>query len=179
MWWFPLHLKRQTPGGLSLSLKQFFLYLLITACMQVCWYFPLKGQLQYLLQIGNYHKLLMYEREHRSLRKQDEYMCDIYDSPRWQWVAGPLCVQRRLARIVLHACVDGVPAAAHGRQESGSTVKPLQYYVANLPPWLRYKMKWMIVHALIPAHLKGKSAKKYYDWLGHHEITPLYNEMEC
>ena len=144
--------------------------------MQVCWYFPLKGQLQHLIQIGNYHKLLMYEREHRSLRKQDEYMCDIYDSPRWQRVAGPLCVQRRLARIVLHACVDGVPAAAHGRQESGSTVKPLQYYVANLPPWLRYKMKWMIVHALIPAHLKGKSAKKYYDWLGHHEITPLYND---
>jgi len=32
----------------------------------------------------------------------------------------------------------------------------------------------MLVHALIPAHLKGRAAKKYYDWLGTNEITPLY-----
>ena len=86
-------------------------------------------------------------------------MSDIYDSPRWQRVAGLLSVRKRLCRIVLHACVDGVEASEHGRQESGSTVKPIQYFVANLPPWVRYKLNYMLVHALIPAHLKGKAAK--------------------
>ena len=70
-------------------------------------------------------------------------------------------------------CVDGVEAFAHGRQKGGSTVKPIQYWIANLAPWLRYKLKYMLVHALIPAHLKDKAAKKYYDWLGRHEMSPL------
>ena len=34
----------------------------------------------------------------------------------------------------------------------------------------------MIVHALIPAQLKSQAAKKYYDWLGVNEITPLHRE---
>ena len=149
--------------------------------MQVCWYFPIKEQLKALLQIGNYYHLLMYESEHRLLRKEDNYMCDLYDSPRWTRVAGPLRNleghrQNRLARVVLHLCVDGVEAFKHGRQESGSTVKPIQYFVANLPPWLRYKTEYMLVHALVPAHLKGNAAKKYYDWLGRHEMTPLYRD---
>ena len=129
--------------------------------MQVCWYFPIKEQIKALLKIGNYRKLLMYEREHRRLRKRDDYISDIYDSPRWETVAGPLCSGRNrgLGRIVLHGCVDGVEAYAHGRQLFCATVKPLQYLVANLAPWLRYKVKHMLVHALIPAHLKGKAAK--------------------
>lgn len=31
----------------------------------------------------------------------------------------------------------------------------------------------MLVQAMIPAHLKGQSAKKYYDWFGR-EMTDLY-----
>ena len=155
----------------------FWFYLLIYVFMQACWYFPLRHQLRQLLQIGSYRNLLMYEREHRSLRSStscDNCMSDIYDSPRWQRVAGALFNNnRRLARIVIHMCVDGVEAAAHGRQPSGSTVKPIQYFICNLPPWLRYQVQYMLVHALIPAHLKGKAAKKYYDWLGAEEITPL------
>ena len=116
----------------------------------------------------------MYEREHRQVRKQDHYMCDLYDSPRWQRVAGSLCINRDLARIVLHQCVDGVETFTHGRQQSGPSVKPIQYFVANLPPWVRYKQSYLLVHALIPTHLKGKAAKKYYDWLGVHEMTPLH-----
>ena len=118
----------------------------------------------------------MYEREHRRSRRDDAFMCDLYDSPRWQALAGPLCNDARnrsLARIVLHMCVDGVEAFSHGRLPSGSTVKPLQYFVGNLAPWLRYKKAYILVHVLIPAHLKGKVAKKYYDWLGCHEISPL------
>ena len=150
--------------------------LFIMTCMQVCWFFPLQAQIRQLLRIGNYMNLLLYEREHRSYKKGESYMSDIYDSTRWQRVAGQLYKHRRLARIVLHMCVDGVEASEHGRQEFGSTMKPIQYFIANLPPWLRYKLSYMLVHALIPAHLKGKAAKKYYDWLGRHEMTQLYRD---
>ena len=65
-----------------------------------------------------------------------------------------------------------------GRHEQTSRVKPIQiqYFIANLPPWLRYKIRYMLIHALIPAHLKGKAAKKYYDWLGQHEMSPLHRD---
>lgn len=32
----------------------------------------------------------------------------------------------------------------------------------------------MLLHALVPSKLKGRAAKKYYDWLGTNEMTPLY-----
>ena len=185
MWRFTILVRRQTTRGvslsplslsLSLSLNNFFLLTYIF--LQVCWYFPIREQISALLKVGNYKKLLMYEREHHRLRKQDEYMSDIYDCHRWQRVAGPLCNGRHrgLSRIVLHQCVDGVEAFAHGRQLSNATVKPIQYSVLNLAPWLRYKTDYMLVHALIPAHLKGNAAKKYYDWLGRREMTPLYRD---
>ena len=31
----------------------------------------------------------------------------------------------------------------------------------------------MLLHALVPGHLKGAAAKKYYDWIGTEEMTPL------
>ena len=41
---------------------------------------------------------------------------------------------------------------------------------------LRYKARYMLVHALIPSQLKGPAAKKYYDWLGTNEMTPLFQD---
>ena len=140
---------------------------------EVCWFFPLREQIKMLLDIPVYRQLLMYERTHRRVRRSrgGHFMCDIYDAPRWEKVAGPLCDRDgRLSRIVIQGCVDGCPA--YGRQQVGS-VKPFQYFVANLAPWLRYQLKFMLVHVMIPAHLKGLNAKKYYDWLGR-EMTDLY-----
>ena len=77
----------------------------------------------------------------------------------------------RLERIVIQMCVDGVPAFTKKNSKHVGSVKPIQYFVANLPPWLRYKTRFMLVHALIPAELKGAAAKKYYDWLGINEIN--------
>ena len=164
MWRFTLLARRQTKGGVSFTISRslnncfsfslslslytdttrslstnncFSCIFFIMLCMQLCWYFPLAQQLQSLLKIGNYRELLMYEREHRHARRDDDFMCDLYDSPRWQTLAGPLCSDvrnRSLARIVLHMCVDGVEAFAHGRQKGGSTVKPIQYWIANLAP---------------------------------------------
>ena len=34
----------------------------------------------------------------------------------------------------------------------------------------------MLVHALIPSQLKGPAAKKYFDWLGKNEMTPLFRD---
>ena len=138
---------------------------------ELCWYFPLREQLRALLRIRAYRKLLMYEQQHRRIRRasRSHYMCDIYDSSRWAKVAGP--TGDRLTRVVLHACVDGCPA--HGRKQAAS-VKPFQYFIMNLPPWLRYQLRYLLIHFLIPPHLKGQKAKKYYDWIGVNEVTPLY-----
>lgn len=138
-------------------------------CLQVCWFFPLHEQIKRLIENDTYRELLMYENTHRRKRRNDNFMCDIYDSPRWKQVAGPLT--QRLNRIVLHVCVDACPA--HARKQCGS-VKPIQYFIGNLAPWLRYCGRHMLIHALIPAHLKGKKAKKYYDWIGVNEMKTLY-----
>ena len=138
---------------------------------EVVWYFPLREQLRSLLHVPVYRQLLMYENQHRRTRRTScpHHMCDIYDSPRWAKVVGP--PGDRLTRIVLHACVDSCPA--HGRKQATS-VKPFQYFVCNLPPWLRYQLRFMLVHFLIPPHLKGSKAKKYYDWIGINEVNDLY-----
>ena len=116
---------------------------------EVCWFFPLKNQLSRLLKIAKYRQYLMYEREHiTNTRRTSDYMCDIYDSPRWHKVVGAM--GNRLTRIVLQMCVDGVPAFAKQNCKHVGSVKPIQYFVANLAPWLRYKARYMLVHALIP-----------------------------
>ena len=138
---------------------------------EICWFFPLREQLRSLMAIPTYRRLLMYENEHLRVRgtSNSHHMCDIYDVPRWSEVAGP--PGDRLNRIVLHGCVDSCPA--HGRKQSAS-VKPFQYWIGNLPPWLRYKLCYMLIHFLIPPHLKGKKAKKYYDWIGINEVSDLF-----
>ena len=137
---------------------------------EVCWFFPLREQIRSLIQMPHFRECLMYEKIHRRLRRchSDNFMCDIFDSPRWQEFAGP--PGNDLNRIVLHGCVDGCPMFDH--REQVESAKPLQYFFINLPPWLRYKLQYMLVHALIPAELKGQSAKKYYDWFGT-EMTDL------
>lgn len=85
-------------------------------------------------------------------------------------------IGNQLSRIVLHSCVDGVPAFDKQNCKNVGSVKPIQYFVGNLAPWLRYKKRYMLLHALIPSHLKGAAAKKYYDWIGTNEMTPLYRD---
>ena len=136
---------------------------------QECWYFPLREQIQRLLHDAKYRDLLIYEKFHREQRKDDNFMCDVYDSPRWKDKVGDF--GESLSRIVIHGCVDGCPAF---QRKQTLSVKPLQYTILNYAPWIRYRAKYMLVHALIPAHLKGIQAKKYYDWLGQNEMTPLY-----
>ena len=100
--------------------------------LQVCWYFPLKEQIGRLIKIPAYRELLMYEQQHRT---NVGVMCDIYDSPRWAKIVGP--IGDRLDRIVVHASVDGVPAFGRKNCQNIGSVKPINYFVTNLSPWLR------------------------------------------
>lgn len=135
--------------------------------MQIAFYFPLKDQLSALISLPGYRQLLLHE--HRRSRT-DNTMSDVYDTPRWQKIAGE--PTPTLTRIVIHTCADGVPV--YGRKEILSAT-PIQQLILSLPPWLRYQAKYMLVQMLIPANVKGPAAKKYYDWAAI-EINHLYRE---
>ena len=133
---------------------------------EVGFYFPLRDQFNGLLSIPAYREALLHEWR-RS--KSPSHMSDVYDSPRWREKMGS--PTPRLERVAIQGCVDSMPA--HNRKNAGS-VKPLQYVVLSLPPWIRYKPKHMLTQMLVVSHLKGDSAKKYYDWAATYEINDLH-----
>jgi hypothetical protein len=134
--------------------------------VQVFWYFPLKQQLENLLQNEGYRHLLLHETRRA---KSEVLLCDVYDTPRWRKVAGEPTEQ--LSRIVFQICVDAFPWTS--RKNAGS-VKPWQICLLSLPPWLRYKAKHMFCLAIIPNALKMQAAKKYYDFAAAYEMNDLH-----
>ena len=76
-----------------------------------------------------------------------------------------------LSRIALQLCSDGVPAHNYKGCES---VKPIQSSILSLPPWIRYQVKHMLVHMVMPAKLKDQQARKYYDWSARYEMNDLH-----
>ena len=120
------------------------------------------------MQLPAYKNLLMHEFRRR---RSPACVSDVYDTPRWAKIAGPPTPV--LTRIVIHSCVDGVPV--YGRKEIKSA-KPIQALLLSLPPWLRYQAKNILVQMLIPSELKGKQAKKYYDWAASFEMISLHTD---
>ena len=98
------------------------------------------------------------------------YVTDVYDTARWRRVAGPPTTS--LTRIVFHYCVDGVPWSS---RKHGGSAKPAQCLIVSFPPWLRYKAENIVVHMLVPDKLKGKAAKKYYDFAASYEMNHLHD----
>lgn len=133
---------------------------------EMLWYFPIKQKLRKLLQLPRFRKLLMYEVERKS---RSRYSTDIFDAPRWSRVMGT-CT-RRLTRIGLQYCVDGIPAF----KNNGLSVKPAEFMILSLPPEVRCRPKYMLLHMLIPANLKGQQLKKYYDWAAKFEMKSLHS----
>ena len=81
-------------------------------CLQVFWYFPLEPQINQLLKNKKYQYALKYE----GRRTQHHgYMSDVYDSPRWQEVAGNMTGDR-VTRIVVQLCVDAFPWSSRKHQ---------------------------------------------------------------
>ena len=103
-------------------------------------------------------------------QSSDRYITDVYDAPRWKELMGP-APANHVERIAVQQCVDGVEPFNYGTTES---VKPCQYCILSLPPHLRYKPAYMLLQMLIPAHLKGQAAKKYYDWAAEYEMNDLH-----
>ena len=107
--------------------------------------------------------------EYRRPRGDPDIMSDIYDAPRWrEKIGAPTNVLRRIA---LQYCVDGIPAF---NRKSCLSVKPAQFIVLSLPPWLRYQARHMLIQMLVPSQLKGQAAKKYYDFVAHYEMNELH-----
>ena len=136
--------------------------------LQVCFYYPLRDQISALLKLPSYRELLMHEYNRKSNAR---CMTDVYDSPRWKEKIGTQT--SRLKRIVLHSCVDGMPA--HNRKECGS-VKPVQHLILSLPPWLRYQAEHMLIQMLVPASLKRQAARKYYDFAALYDMNDLHRD---
>ena len=133
---------------------------------EVCFYLPLREQLRSLLRIPIYRRLLLHEWRRPKPRN---LMSDVYDAPRWKEKMGP--PTEKLERIGLQLCIDSVPA--HNRKNAGS-VKPVQYSLLSLPPWIRYEARHMLNQMLIISDLKGLCAKKYYDWAATYEMEDLH-----
>ena len=134
---------------------------------EVCLYFPLETQLRQLLDVPAFRELLQHEFKPPCNRR---YMTDVYDSPMWQQVVGPPA--RGQLRIVLQLAVDGIPA--FNNLATGLSLKPWGHMILSLPPRLRVKACNFVLQCLIPSTLKGKAAKKYYDFAADFEINRLH-----
>ena len=58
-------------------------------------------------------------------------------------------------------------------------MKPWQIVWLSLPPWLRYKAKYMFCFAVIPNNLKLDAAKKFYDFAANYEMNSLHLTGIC
>ena len=131
----------------------------------MCWYFPIRRKLKKLLRTRRFRYLCMHEARRSHNRR---YCTDVYDSPHWRRVMGP--VTQNLERIGLQLCVDAIPAFQHG----GLSVKPLEFMILSLPPAHRTQTRNMLLCMLIPSQLKGLAARKYYDWAAQYEMNDLH-----
>lgn len=130
----------------------------------MCWYFPLREKLRRLLSLPQFRRLLTHEFVRK---KNEEYFSDVYDAPMWSRVMGEAAGE---IRIVLQYCVDAFQAHIHGT----FSVKPAEFIILSLPPELRGKTQYMLLHMLIPQHLKGQASRKYYDWAAQFEMNDLH-----
>ena len=76
-------------------------------------HFPLKGRIEALLSVEQYHESCMWE----SWRAQpvDGAVTDVYDCQEWKKAMGPF-KQDRVTRVGLLFCVDSIPAFNHNEK---------------------------------------------------------------
>ena len=118
-----------------------------------------------MLNVPAFREQLLHEMDRP---RNPDLMADVFDAPRWAEIMGP--PTRTLTRIGVQYCVDGIPAFT---RKSALSVKPAQFIILSLPPWLRYQARHMLVQMLIPSCLKDKAAKKYYDFVAKDEMNEL------
>lgn len=128
-------------------------------------YFPLTPRLKALLDTPQYRKLIEHENERP---RNPDLISDVFDTPAWQDFAGQ--ASRPIQRIMLHFCVDGIPAFAVG----SFSLKPAEFLNLSLPPGLRGKAENIMLFMLLPDNMKS-GQKKYYDFAARYELDQLYS----
>ena len=107
--------------------------------------------------------------DHESRRpRNNDLMCDVYDSPEWQKLMGP--PGRHNKRLGWQFCIDAIPSNAEGSH----SVKPGVAQNNSLSPTERVKPKNMMLMIVIPTSIKDPNVKKYYDWMATYELNDLF-----
>ena len=94
-------------------------------------------------------------------------MSDVYDSPQWAKVMGP--PTRRLTRVALLGCVDGIPAFRIG----GLSLVPSEWIFLNFAPEYRNRAGNIIIHMLLDSTLSANAMRKYYKFAANYEMNQL------
>ena len=134
----------------------------------MCFYFPIRTRLSAFLRIPGFRQLLEYEYS-RPRPHDANIMTDIYDGSVWKDFMGP--PSSPCSRIGLQGCTDGFQA-----HKSGSlSLKPVMYANMSLPPALRFKTEYMMLHIILPSNAKTYGLKKYFDFAATFELNALYH----
>jgi len=65
--------------------------------------------------------------------------------------------------------MDAIPAF----KDKGLSLLLAESMILNLPPKLRYKVQYMLLHFVIAAALKEHEQKKYFDYMVNMELNDL------
>ena len=65
--------------------------------------------------------------------------------------------------------MDGIPPF----KRKGISLVPSESFLLNLAPWLRVKVKHIMLHFLMPSTLKEREQKKYFDYMVVTDLNPL------
>lgn len=95
-------------------------------------------------------------------------MSDVYDGQVWQEFLGPATTP--LKHIILHFCMDGIPAFQCG----SLSYKPGMCANYSVAPPLRMKPEYMLLLMLMPTNVKGFAQKKFFDYIARRELNELY-----
>jgi len=158
-------------------------------------HFPLKDQFKCLLTCKQYQRAVRTE----TLRPTPnaDYMCgnfffisffllknkiyrlslahyhtpDVYDSPWWQELLGPV-TPGKLTRMGLLMCVDAVPAF-NAKRKGAISLMPTELVNLSLPAHVRYDPDNMMIWMLIPSTMSANCQLKYFDYISKNELNPL------
>ena len=144
-------------------------YTCICFPLQTAFYFPLHKRLRALMRIKEFRDLLDHEYD-RPRATNPNLLSDVYDGSAWKNFMGP--PQKPCKRIGLVGCSDGFQAFTSGTL----SLTPLVLSIFSLPPALRFKNEYMLLHMLLPTDVKGMGLKKYYDFAARYELNFLYHK---
>ena len=99
------------------------------------------------------------------------YFADVYDSPWWQELMGP--VVRQLERMGFLVCLDAVPAFNHN-QKGAVSLLLAELINLSLAPHVRYDPDHMMPWLLIADGMAADTQLKFFNYVIKNELNPMY-----